>query len=328
MRASLVPESKGGTTDAPQMHQEPHKIRSGRDGRLPSHSDVSDRLAVMPNSVASKLVCETHREMRGELPVLTWPALKDQGLDAFVTTRVGGTSAGPYDSLNLGLYVGDREEDVVTNRVRVAEALDVDLDDLVFCEQVHGSGVRIVRDTDRGRGARSLASAVPAADALVTMTPGVVLVVIVADCVPLVLHDPVAGVLACVHAGWRGTVQGVTQAAIATMKSVGSSPSDVVAGIGPAIHPERFQVGAEVVAAAEAAFGDRTPDIVRTAGHGTWTFDLWRAAVLQLLEAGVTEQRIHLAAVGTGPGSDFFSHRTEGVCGRFALVARLTEGVA
>ena len=278
----------------------------------------------MSSDATATSAAHLRQDLRG-LPVVTWPALEQPGLDAYVTTRDGGVSEGSYASLNLGLHVGDRDDRVLTNRERLATALGARLDDFVFCQQVHQPAVAIVTNEHRGRGARSLSNAMTATDALVTRTPGVVLVVMVADCVPLVLHDPVAGVLACVHAGWGGTVRGVTTAALATMTSLGADPADVVAGVGPAIHPDRYQVGGDVVELAETAFAERTGEVVKPDGHGKWTFDLWRANMLQLADAGVPDAQVHLASLDTGPGSPFFSHRSNGPCGRFAAVARLTE---
>jgi len=267
---------------------------------------------------------------RAGLPVVEWPAFDGLGLDAFVTSRRGGVSSGGYASLNLGLHVGDDAVAVVENRERVARAAGAGLDRFVFCEQVHQPGVHVVTAGDAGRGARGRADAVAATDALVTVTPGVVLVVMVADCVPLVLFDPVRRVLAVVHAGWAGTVRGVTPAAVEAMRGFGSDPADVVAGVGPSVHPERYQVGADVRGLAVAAFGPRAPEVVHpatTAHDGTeprWTFDLWRAAAVQLAAAGLRPEVIHVAGMGTGPSTPFFSHRFEGpTAGRFAAVARL-----
>jgi YfiH family protein len=257
------------------------------------------------------------------LEVLTWAAFDDHDVDAFVTTREGGVSQGPYTSLNLGLHVGDDDTHVLRNRVRVADALGASLDDFVFCDQAHRPNVLVVTDEHRGRGARSRTDAIPRTDALVTSVPGIVLVVMVADCVPLILHDPVAGVLACVHAGWGGTVRGVTSRAVEVMRELGSQPGDIIAGIGPAIPPDRYQVGEDVLAAAGDAFGDQIDQVIRPDGTGKWTFDLWRANTLQLSAAGVPEEQVHLSALGTGPNSHFFSHRAENPCGRFAAVARL-----
>ena len=257
------------------------------------------------------------------LPVLTWPAFDGHALDAVVTTREGGVSTGSYRSLNLGLLVGDDPAAVLTNRARVAAALGSTLDDFVFCEQSHQPNVQIVTDEHRGRGARTTATAIPRTDALVTAVPGITLVVMAADCVPLVLFDPVARVLACVHAGWGGTVRGVTPAAVETMRTLGAEPARILAGIGPAIHPDRYQVGADVAELAGQAFGDQVDAVVRPDGTGKWLFDLWQANALQLTTAGVPAEQVHLAGRDTGPGTPFFSHRSEAPCGRFAAVARL-----
>jgi YfiH family protein len=242
-----------------------------------------------------------------------------------VTTRAGGVSTGRYASLNLGLHVGDDPALVLANRSVVASALQARLDDFVFCEQVNQPTVQVVTDEHRGRGARDLADAMPATDALVTQVPGIVLVMLVADCVPLVLYDPVRRALACVHAGWGGTVRGVTHAAVGALQELGTDPADLIVGIGPSIAPDRYQVGADVVAAAAAAFPDQLDEVIRPDGTGASTFDLWRANTLQLTMAGVPADQIHLGGLDTGPGTPYFSHRSEGPCGRFAVLARLVE---
>ena len=150
---------------------------------------------------------------QGGLRVLAWPALDRYPVDALVTTRQGGVSPGEYATMNLSFSVGDRPERVVENRRRAAAALGAGLGDLVFATQVHGAVAQVVTSADRGRGAAAPGDTVGAADALVTGDPGVVLAVLVADCVPIVLYDPRAHVLACVHAGWRGTVAGAPAAA-------------------------------------------------------------------------------------------------------------------
>ena len=224
-------------------------------------------------------------------PVLSWPAFDAHPVDALVTGREGGRldrAATPAST--SGCTSATTTPRCVANRTVVARALGAALDDFVFCQQTHQPTVLVVTEEHRGRGARSLADAVPATDALVTTVPGIVLVVMVADCVPLVLFDPRRRVLACVHAGWGGTVRGVTPAAVAAMQQLGSDPADLVVGIGPSIAPDRYQVGADVVAAAAEAFPGQLDEVVRPDGTGAWTFDLWRANMLQLLAAGVPEQ--------------------------------------
>jgi polyphenol oxidase len=263
----------------------------------------------------------------GGLSLLTWPAIDASGADAAVTARPGGVSSGVYASLNLSLNVGDDPASVLENRRRLAAGFGARPADFVFAEQVHGTGVRIVGDADRGSGASSLEDAISETDALVTRSPGVVLAILTADCVPIVLHDPVAGVLACVHAGWRGTVAGVSAAAIAAMQTLGSRPADVIAGVGPAIPRSRYQVGPDVQHAVTQAFGP-APFIQPDSVPDRWHLDLWAANRFVLTEAGVPDPQIHITDIPTGPTEPtgpghFFSDRAARPCGRLALIARL-----
>ena len=245
-----------------------------------------------------------------------WP------VDAVVTTREGGVSTGPFASLNLGLHVGDDPRHVIENRRRAAAALDCGLADMVFCDQTHGREVAVVGDADRARGTLTADDAVPC-DAVVTATPGVGIAVMVADCVPLVLYDPGANVVAAVHAGWRGTVARVAGAAVEAMAGLGAVPARLVAGLGPAVTANRYQIGDEVADAARACFGGDIGGIVRPDGTGRWTLDLWAANRRVLVEAGVPTTNIAVSDVGTGPGTPFFSDRAARPCGRFAAMARL-----
>jgi polyphenol oxidase len=258
--------------------------------------------------------------------VRTWSVFDGLGVEAVVTSRAGGVSSGPYESLNLGLHVGDDPTRVLENRRRAASAIGLRLDDMVFCRQVHGREVAVVGDGDRGRGVRSADDA-PDADAVVTATTGLGIGVMVADCVPLVLYDPVAHVVAAVHAGWRGTVARVADAALEAMAALGADPGDVRAGIGPAITADRYQVGPDVVDAARDGFTGDLDGIVRPDGTGRWTFDLWAANRRILVEAGVPAAHIEITSVGTGPGTPYFSDRAVRPCGRFAALVRLHERV-
>jgi YfiH family protein len=258
---------------------------------------------------------------RGDLPVLAWPAFDRYPVDALVTTRHGGVSTGAYATLNLSFGVGDQPESVLENRRRAAAAVGADLSDFVFGSQVHGAVARVVTRADRGAGAAVADEGVGEADALVTSDPGTVLGAVVADCVPILLYDPGAHVIACIHAGWRGTVARVTDAALAAMAPLGTRPGDVIAGIGPAIGPDRYQVGEEVEQAVRECFGERAPLVIRPDGTGRWLCDLWSANRLLLCEAGVADRNIHVATTPTG--GDFFSNRAARPCGRFGVLARL-----
>ncbi|MGH8988762.1 MAG: polyphenol oxidase family protein [Acidimicrobiales bacterium] len=257
----------------------------------------------------------------GEVEVLSWPWLADLGVGAVVTTREHGVSAEPYRSLNLALHVGDDRHAVAENRRRAASALGAGVCDLVFSTQVHGNRVAVVGPDDAGRGACRAEDAIDAADALVTAETGPVLVTLVADCSPVLLVDPVARVLATVHAGWRGAVGGVVRAALSTMATLGAKAERTVAIIGPTVSPVTYVVGQEVAAAARAAFGPGAGDVLWAHGD-RWRFDVAGANHLQLLAGGIAEARISVSSLATGDGP-FFSDRAARPCGRFGLLARL-----
>jgi hypothetical protein len=221
-----------------------------------------------------------------------------------VTDRRGGRSRAPYDSFNLGDHVGDDPADVAANRSRVARELGVGEDRLVWMNQVHGSGVAVVDSPQDGPLADT--------DALVSSTPGLVLGVLAADCVPVLLTDPVAGVVAAVHAGREGLRRGVLPATLSAMASLGARARHVTALLGPAVCGACYEVPqamqAEVAAVAPAA-------AVRTR-RGTAGLDL-RAGLAEILgRAGVTEVVQDPRCTVEDP--QLFSHRRDGVTGRQA----------
>jgi hypothetical protein len=258
------------------------------------------------------------------IPLVHWDEAPDHGAAVAVTTRHGGVSVTPYDSLNLGLHVGDDPNTVVGNRARAAATFGVGLDTLVFARQVHGTAAALVGPEDRGRGTVSEADAVADTDILVTVAVGVTLVILVADCVPLALVDPEAGVLAAVHAGWRGTAGGAAGRALRTMEDCGARASRVRAFLGPAVHPDRYQVSDEVQRALSDAVHPGTLEraVARPDGPGHWLVDLVAANRQQLLAGGVRDDHIVESGATTADKS-FFSDRARRPCGRFALLARL-----
>jgi YfiH family protein len=226
-----------------------------------------------------------------------------------VTDRRGGRSASPYDSFNLGAHVGDAPADVAANRERLARELGVGAERLVWMTQVHGAGVTVV---DGPRDAP-----VADTDALVTATPGLVLCVLVADCVPVLLTDPRAGVVAAVHAGREGVRLRVVRAALAAMGRLGARPADVTALLGPAVCGACYEVPpamqAEVARVAPAA-------AVRTR-KGTTGLDL-RAGLAEALDRAGVGQVVHDPRC-TVEDRFLFSHRRDGVTGRQAGVVWL-----
>jgi YfiH family protein len=226
-----------------------------------------------------------------------------------VTDRRGGRSRQPYESFNLGDHVGDDPADVAANRDRLARELGVPGDRLVWMRQVHGTGVAVVDGPVDGP--------LPDTDALVTRTPGLVLCVLVADCVPLLLADQPAGVVGAVHAGREGLRLGVVPATLAAMARLGSRAADVTALLGPAVCgacyevPRAMQVEVARVAPAAA---------VRTR-RGTPGLDL-RAGLAELLRGAGVGQVVHDPRC-TVEDRRLFSHRRDGVTGRQAGVTWL-----
>ena len=259
-----------------------------------------------------------------DVPLLEWPEAAALGAAVAVTTRHGGVSEGSYDSLNLGLHVGDDPNRVIINRERAAHAFGVALDAMVFADQVHGAGAVFVGQVERGRGTRHIDDAVPSTDILVTTATETALVILVADCVPMAMIDPEARVLAAVHAGWRGTAAKAIARALETMGHHGGRPERVVAFMGPAVHPSCYQVDEEVFHALSLAVTPQplNPDVARADIPDHWRVDLIAANRQHLTQAGVPPQQIFDSGASTAD-DDYFSDRAVRPCGRFALMAQL-----
>jgi YfiH family protein len=236
-----------------------------------------------------------------------------------VTERHGGTSAVPFNSLNLGLHVGDAVEQVKQNRERVAAAAGQTLGRMVCAEQVHGSRVAVVTSSDAGRGAAVFTDAIPGVDALVTDENDLLLTLFFADCLPILLADDTHHIVAVAHAGWRGLVGGLIENTLQTMvERFGSCPEAIVAAVGPGIGPCCFEVGSEVAE-------HFPPSVLRARAEGNPHVDLPEAARLRLLHAGVPADRIESAGICTACHTErFFSHRREsGKTGRMgAFIAK------
>ena len=215
-----------------------------------------------------------------DIPLTTFATLASPAVAHGVSTRAGGVSVGPYASLNLGASVGDSEDAVLENRARLARSLGFAPERLVTTPMVHGKAVLVVDD------ATAPGALAVRADILVTREPGYLLMLRVADCVPILLSDESAGVVGVAHAGWRGTAIGVAGRAVEAVTNLGTDPGVLKAVIGPSIGPCCFEVGEEVVAAFPDANGARS-----VGPRGRSHLDLWELNRRQLVAAGVLPTR-------------------------------------
>ncbi len=223
-----------------------------------------------------------------------------------VTTREGGASAAPYDSFNLGDHVGDDAAAVAANRARLAAELGLAPDRLVWMEQVHGRTAAVVDGP--------VPEKLEATDAVVTARPGLALVVLVADCVPVLLADPEAGVVAAVHAGRVGARVGVLPAALAAMTEAGADVRRVEVLLGPSICGECYEVPPDMQTDVER----HLPGSACRTRKGTPGLDLRAGLWRQLADSGVA--RIGIDPRCTNEERALFSHRREGTTGRLAAV--------
>ncbi len=221
-----------------------------------------------------------------------------------VTTRAGGESKAPYDTFNLGDHVGDDDGDVYANRKRLAAELGLAENRLSWMEQVHGRTATIVDGSET--------AAAEATDALVTAEPGLALIVLVAACVPILLADAEAGVVAAVHAGRVGTRVGVVPAALKAMRDVGAEPHRVEALLGPAICGDCYEVPAEMAADVEK----HVPGSACKTRKGTPGIDLRAGLWRQLADLGVG--KIGVDPRCTNEDKTLFSYRRDGTTGRIA----------
>ena len=241
----------------------------------------------------------------GEIRYISFDILLREGVTNAIFTRQGGVSRSPWHSLNLNWFNGDHPDHVVENHRRAFQAVGRDLSSLCDACQVHGTDVYIFEHPPREHHPHQK----PKADALLTNNPRVTLLMRYADCVPVLLFDPRYRIAGIIHSGWRGTVKRVAAAAVAKMTSqYGSNPAEILAGIGPSICVDHYEVGGEVVTEAVATFGDARSCLVRK--NGSVNFDLWTANRQVLEDAGV--RKIEIAELCTAHDlENWFSYRKE-----------------
>lgn len=245
----------------------------------------------------------------GDLPLhqaatLSWLPDVVQGF----TTRQGGVSKPPYDSLNLGTNTEDDADAVRDNRLRLYADLGFREDQIALAEQVHGNRVATVTEGDR--------SPVAGADALVTETPGVLLMLLFADCVPIYIVDPVGRAVGLAHSGWRGTVSNIVGETMRAMhEQFGCRPAACLAAIGPSIGGDSYEVGREVADRFRSLPNMRAGTFVYPKNEftGTYTLNLRQVIYGQLFVAGFRADAIAVSDEDTFSNTrEFFSYRRDG----------------
>ena len=214
---------------------------------------------------------------------------------AFSTTRGKVDERNAYSGINLCDYVGDDALRVLDARITLAMQLGVDLDDIIMPRQTHSCRVAVIDEAFRSMDIDKQETALEGVDALVTSLRGVVIGVNTADCVPIVLLDDQAGIIAVAHAGWRGTVGRIAGAVVSEMCRQGASVERIEAAMGPSICQECFEVGDEVVDAFKQAHFDLDTIVKRNATTGKAHIDLRAANRAVLIDAGVPSENIILS---------------------------------
>jgi YfiH family protein len=249
----------------------------------------------------------------------TFESLTNKDIFHAIFTRQGGVSPAPWATLNFGGTVGDDRKRVLENQRLALNAVGVSTDNIFDVWQVHSSKV-VVADAPRKPSSPHVK-----ADAIITNKPDVALLMRFADCVPVLLFDPIEQVIGIVHAGWQGTLDGVVYHTVKVMDNrFTSKPENIIACIGPSIGAHHYSVGEEVVTQVERVFKERS-SMVLINQNGDKKFDLWTANRLLLEQAGV--RSLESSGICTVCElENWFSHRGEfGDTGRFGVLIQLNE---
>lgn len=264
-------------------------------------------------------------ETREGITFITLPHWLPRGVDVAFSTRLGGVSQIPYQSLNLGLHVGDDREAVLNNRYRFLRVWTSDLPAMVCCQQVHSNQVVRVDNDNRGSGAFSVDTSIKGYDGMVTSTAGLYLSTFYADCLPVFFFDSVNRAIGMAHSGWKGT-RGmiVVETLLAMQREFGSLPGDMEVFIGPGIGRCCFEISSDLAAKVKTEFGDFN-DIIFRKDNDIYTWDLPSTNRQLLIKNGVRPDNIVVCDLCTACNVDkFYSYRREqGNTGRMGALLGL-----
>ncbi len=230
----------------------------------------------------------------------------------FQSDRHGGVSKAPYNTLNLALHVGDDPKSVIENRVILSQKVGFEIKNLIYMDQVHSNRIEVIE--------HAMVNKIDACDGLITQETNIPLLVMVADCIPMLFYDPTKNLIGIAHAGRNGTFQKIAAEMVEKMKrEFDTDPRDLLVVMGTSIHRCCYEVGKEIASIVTANFGENYLEI----REGRSYLDLQSLNFDQLLEAGVLREHIEISPVCSCCDENYFSYRREGVTGRFGMVAML-----
>ena len=243
------------------------------------------------------------------VPILKYSLFEKKGIvNHGFSTKLGGVSTGHCATMNISTSRGDDPAAVEENRKRIANAVGVRPEHMVYTQQTHTTNVAIVTKEDRGK-------ILPETDGMITNDSEVCLVTFYADCVPLYFVDPVKKVIGLSHSGWRGTVNKMANVTIEKMqKEFGCNPGDILAAVGPSICQDCYEVSEDVIEQFRANYKkEYWSDIFYKKENGKYQLNLWKANEFNFLDAGIKPENIAVTNVCTCCNPDvLFSHRITG----------------
>ena len=256
----------------------------------------------------------------GTLKYLSFESFPDDNLFNGIFTRHGGVSPESFSSLNVSGMAGDSRGNVIENRSRILKVFNQPLDTIYDVWQIHSGNV-VFTNSPRG-----LENKHTQADAIFTNSKDVTLFMQFADCVPILIYDPEHNIIGIIHAGWQGTVKRIVQNSIQFLSDQFSTdPQKIIAGIGPSIGPDHYEVGTDVILEVENKLHEIQSNVIKNV-NGRSYFDLWETNKLLLNQMGVNN--IELAEICTACNlNDWYSYRLEGTkSGRFGVVFGFKKG--
>ncbi|MGM0436869.1 MAG: peptidoglycan editing factor PgeF [Bacillota bacterium] len=249
-------------------------------------------------------------------------SFKDNGCNAYFTSKKGGVSKGVYKSLNLGLHTEDDKENVLKNRKITAKNLNLKFSSLTSAEQIHGNEIHIVNENDKGKGRKNYNNAIKNTDALITKADDITLFSYYADCVPLYFYDKENKLIGLAHSGWKGTLKKIAVKVIRKMKiEFNSENENCLIAIGPAISKDYYEVDKKIINKFKNEFS-YIDEVTVYKGKGRYLLDLPKLNKIMLIKEGIMAENITESKMCTySDKENFYSYRRDqGKTGRMASI--------